>query len=325
MKVALFGGTGFVGSYLVDALLDHGHVPVLLTRPGSEERVHRRESCKTVIGTIDDPEAVRRTVADADATIYNIGILKEYPQRGITFEALHFDGARLAMDAAAEAGGSRFLLMSANGVKADGTAYQKTKYMAEQYLQSSSLDWTIFRPSVLFGDPRGRMEFATQLYRDIVDSLLPAPMFYEGLLPFGAGTMEMSPIHVRDVADAFVKSLQDEGSIGRTHCLGGPHQLSWRQILTTIGDSTGKRVVGVPAPAWAVQAVAGLLDGLDLLPVTKDQLTMLMEGNTCNSSGLLQGMGIQPTPFDAEHLRYLTNSTAVENSFQPRGVGHESG
>ena len=305
MNVAIFGGTGFVGSYLIDELLKRGHVPVLLVRSGSEAKIHRRDLCETVTGVIEDPEAVRRTVSGADAVIYNIGILKEAPKLGITFEALQFEGARLAMDATAEAGVKRFLLMSANGVKADGTAYQKTKYMAEQYLQDSGLDWTIFRPSVLFGDPRGRMEFATQLYRDIVAMPLPAPMFYDGLLPFGAGSMQMSPIHASDVAKIFVGSLQEEKSIGRIYHLGGPRNLSWKQILQTIGEATGKRVFGVPTPAWAVKVVAGLLDGLNIMPVTGDQISMLVEGNTCNSADVFRDFNIEPIPFDAEHLQYL--------------------
>ena len=83
-------------------------------------------------------------------------------------------------------------------------------------------------------------------------------------------------------------------------------------------------MIGAPTPVWAVQALAGLLEGLDVLPVTRDQLKMLMEGNTCDSIGLFRGMGIQPTPFDAEHLRYLGHTTPLGASYQPRGVGHES-
>ena len=116
MRVAIFGGTGFVGSYLVDELLEREHVPVLLVRPGSEDKISRRDACETVSGAIDNPEAVRRTIAGADAVIYNIGIIRAYPRQGITFKALHLDGARLAMDMAGEAGARRFLLMSANGV-----------------------------------------------------------------------------------------------------------------------------------------------------------------------------------------------------------------
>lgn len=308
MKVAIFGGTGFVGSYIVDELLEQGHVPVMLVRLGSEDKVRRRDMCELVSGVISNPDAVRRTVTGTGAVIYNIGILKEIPNLGITFEALQFEGARLVMDKALEAGVKRFLLMSANGVKADGTAYQKTKYMAEQYLQASGLNWTIFRPSVVFGDPRGRMEFATQLYRDIVASPLPAPMFYDGFLPFGAGTMEMSPIHVGDVAKIFVESLKADKGIGQIYHLGGSRNLSWKQILQTIGEATGKRVFGLPTPAWAVKIVAGLLDGLNILPVTRDQISMLVEGNTCDSTEVFREFDIDPVPFDAGHLQYLKNA-----------------
>lgn len=120
---------------------------------------------------------------DTDGVIYNIGILREFPRRGITFQALHSDAARRTMDAASEAGAKRYLLMSANGVKASGTAYQRTKFEAEQYLRTTALEWTIFRPSVVFSDPRDRMEFATQLLRDIIDAPLPAPLFFDGVQP----------------------------------------------------------------------------------------------------------------------------------------------
>ena len=310
MRVAIFGGTGFVGSYLVEALLARGHQPVLLTRPGSEQKVADSEVCELVAGTIEDQAAVRQTLRGADAAIYNIGILKEEPRRGITFDALHFKGARLATDEAAAAGVRRFLLMSANGVRADGTDYQKTKYMAEQYLQASGLDWTIFRPSVIFGDPRGRMEFATQLYRDILSMPMPAPLFYDGVVPTGAGSQQMSPVHAQDVARVFAESLGDSESVGKIIPLGGPQSLSWKQMLEIIGEATGRRVFGIPTPAWTVKIVAGLLASTDILPVTRDQITMLMEGNTCDSSAVFARLGIDPIPFDAEHLQYLSGPKA---------------
>ncbi len=199
-RIGLFGGTGFVGSYLVDALLASDFHPVLLVRDGSEARVRQLSRCTIVNGDIDDADAIERVVEASDALIYNIGILREFPKRGVTFAKLQDDAARRVMDAAVGAGVSRFLLMSANGVKPDGTAYQRTKYNAEAHLQDTDLDWTIFRPSVLFGDPRGHMEFATQLSAEIIDSPLPAPLFHSGLLPFNAGRFLMSPVHVTDVA-----------------------------------------------------------------------------------------------------------------------------
>ena len=78
MKVALFGGTGFVGSYMVDALLDGGHEPALLVREGSEQKVRRKDECRIVMGDVTDAESVRETLSDSEAVIYLIGIIREF-------------------------------------------------------------------------------------------------------------------------------------------------------------------------------------------------------------------------------------------------------
>ena len=119
MKVALIGGTGFVGSYLVDELIRQAHDPVLLVRPGSEPKVRHAEHCVIISGDVTDPGSVRRTLEGCEAAIYNIGILRESPRTGVTFEQLQFYGARRMMEAAGELGVGRFVLMSANGAPPD--------------------------------------------------------------------------------------------------------------------------------------------------------------------------------------------------------------
>lgn len=303
-RVALFGGTGFVGSYLVDALLARNLQPVLLVRRGSENKVEQADRCIVVSGDIDETEAVKQVIEKSDAAIYNIGILREFPSRGITFDRLQNEAARRVMDTAAASGLRRFLLMSANGIKADGTAYQRTKYLAEDYLKELELDWTIFRPSVLFGNPRGRMEFASQLSAEIIDSPLPAPLFHPGLLPLGAGRFTMSPVHVTDVATAFAESLQDPRTIGQTLHLGGPETISWREILTRLAAARGRRKLMLPAPALGVIAAAALLERFESFPITRDQVHMLLEGNAASPEDLKR-LGIEPRRFSAEELRYL--------------------
>ena len=305
MKVTIFGGSGYVGSYLIDELLEKGHHPILLIRPESRHKVNHRQHCTLIDGDIADPEAVHAAVSGADAVIYNIGILREFPVQGVTYQALHLEGARRAMDATEDAGVRRFLLMSANGVKADGTGYQRTKYEAEQYLKTTSLQWTIFRPSVLFGDPRGRMEFATQLYRDIVCSPLPAPLFYDGLLPVNAGMFRMSPVHVKDVATVFVKALNMPETTGQIYELCGPQALSWKDILQMIAAAAGTSKRTLPAPAILLKVLAAALDQYAFFPITRDQLTMLMEGNTCGGQDAFQTFGLEPAPFDTTRLSYL--------------------
>ena len=305
MKVTVFGGTGYVGGYLIDELLDKGHHPVLLVRPESRHKVRQHERCTLVDGDIASPDSIQAALSGADAAIYNIGILREFPSSNVTYEALHFEGAKRAMDVSEELGVRRFLLMSANGVKADGTGYQRTKYMAEQYLKSTGLDWTVFRPSVLFGEPRGRMEFATQLYRDIVCSPLPAPLFYEGLLPLNAGEFRMSPVHVKDVASVFVQALEMPETAGQIFALCGPLSLSWKEILKTLAAAAGTTKRAFPAPVLLLKGLATTLDQYAFFPVTRDQLTMLMEGNTCDGDDAFLTFSLEPAPFDTTSLSYL--------------------
>lgn len=311
MKVSIIGGTGFVGSYLVDELINGGHGPRLLVRPGRDARVQEPGKSEVVPGEVEDENAIAECLSGAHAVIYNIGILRELPNQGITFEELQHRAVERVIAEARAQGIRRFLLMSANGVRSDGTPYQRTKYLAEKALQDSDLDWTIFRPSVIFGDPRGRMEFCSQLRADIIDSPMPAPLFYDGLLPLHAGEFKMSPVSVRDVAAAFVNALGESWSFGQTLPLCGPDELTWKQILTTIAAAVGKTKLMLPAPALAVKSAATLFDRQTWFPITRDQIVMLLEGNTCDASEAFRRLGIEPQRFDESALSYLrTNPTS---------------
>ena len=306
MKVALFGGTGFVGSYIIDQLIDLGHKPRILVREGSDHKIQSSENCEIIYGDISNDTAIREVVDGSDAVIYSIGLIREFKSKGITFENTQFEGVVKCIEAALELNVKRFILMSANGVCPDGTNYFKTKWMAEQYLKNTDLDWTIFRPTAIFGDPRGhgRPEFCSQLNRDMISLPIPAPLFHEGLNPFGAGNFQMSMIHIEDVASIFVKSLEDKKFIGKIIELGGEN-ITWRNIIKIISKAAGKNKFTVPAPVFAVQAVASLFERFSWFPVTKDQLTMLVQGNTCDSQKIFSDNEITPISFNEENLSYL--------------------
>lgn len=306
MKIAVIGGTGFVGSYLVEELLHQGHQPRLLVRPGSGSKVVHGDQCEQVTGDVGDAVALRKTLQGCDGVIYTIGILREFPNKGITFEALQFEGAARTVDLAVKENVKRFILMSANGVKPQGTPYQTTKYRAEQHLQKSGLQWTIFRPSVIFGDPKGKMEFCTQLQQQLIDLPLPAPLFYDGLLPLHPGSFELAPVHIQDVATVFIKSLTMPETVNHVYSLCGPDRVDWKTALQTIAHASGKQKWAIPAPALVVKSVAALLDRFEFFPLSKDQLTMLMEGNTCEASGVFELFQITPTPFNEAALTYLS-------------------
>ena len=305
MKVALFGGTGFVGTHITEELINNHHNPVLLVRPGSENKVYLPDKCHVNIGDITNFESIEQTINNTDAVIYNIGIIRQFPKKGITFEAMHFEGARHCMKAAERLGVKRFILMSANGVKYDGTGYQSTKFLAEQYLKNTELEWTIFRPSLIFGDPKGKQEFCSQLRDDMLSLPLPAPLFFEGLIPWTAGQFEMSPIHIKDVASIFVKALDMEKTIGKIYELGGPETYNWIELIDIISAASRKNKWKIPAPVTPIKLAASIFERFPFFPITKEQLTMLLEGNTCDSTRSFKDFEVDLISFSVENLEYL--------------------
>ncbi len=304
MRVAIIGGTGFVGSYLVDALIAAGHEPSLLVRPGSESKVFHADKCRLVAGSLSDQASINATVDQCDAVIYNAGILRENPSQGITFENIQYRGVVDVVDAAVEAGVQRFTLMSANGIHPPQTPYQDTKYRAEEYVKQSGLVYTIFRPSVIFGDPRGKMEIATQLYEDMIRMPIPAVGFHTGLRP-STGAVMMSPVHVQDVADAFVRCIDNPSASNKEFVLGGPQDVSWTSMLERIASAVNKRKIILPMPISLMKVAAAMLDWIPAFPVTGDQLTMLAAGNTATDADLRALINRDPLPFSPETLEYL--------------------
>lgn len=302
MMVALIGGTGFIGGYLVEALLAAGDTPSLLVRPASRPRAARHAQCRQVPGDVADAASLRELLAGADAVIYNIGILRESP--GSSFDAMQRQGVERTIEAAKAAGVQRFLLMSANGVRADGTPYQRTKFLAEQALAASGLAFTIFRPSVVFGDPRGADEIASRLLREMVRPPIPAIAFHTGWRP-DPRTVHFSPVHVRDVAAAFVAALHDPATIGRCIALGGPESLSWKQMLERIAAATGRRKLFLPMPIALMRIAATVFDRFAWFPVTRDQLDMLAQGNSVDPAALAELIGQPPLAFSTDSLSYL--------------------
>ena len=317
MKVALIGGTGYVGSYIIDELIKSGHKPKLLVRNGSEHKVVQPEKCETISGDIDDDDAVSSTLDGCDAVIYLIAVIREFPQRGLTNEKLQFKGSEKVARIAEEKGVKRFLLMSALGASPDpnGSKYMQAKHLSEQAVQNTSLDWTIIRPSSLFGDPRGndRPEFCMMLDKLMLSLVpypkffpFPAPSFFTGINPFEAGNYALSMIHVKDVATLFVKILEDKDSINQKIEVGGNREVTWNEVVTSIAKATSRRVIMTPAPFFVVASIAGIFDRFAWFPAGKDQLNDLIKGSVCDSSELFKKHSINLIPFSIENLKYIS-------------------
>ena len=203
MKVFLTGGTGFVGSEVLRQLVAAGHSVRVLAREGSEGKLTAAENVEIHSGDVTDASSLVGALANCDAVIHLVGIIREFPGRGVTFRKIHVEGTGNILEAAVEQGVQRFLHMSSNCTRERGNAaYHRTKWQAEELVRDSTLDWTIFRPSVIFGPGSEFVGMLAELIRRI--PVVPV---------IGDGQYRMQPVALEQVAASFVKALEmPEGS-----------------------------------------------------------------------------------------------------------------
>ncbi|MDN3514519.1 MAG: complex I NDUFA9 subunit family protein [Candidatus Brocadia sp.] len=296
MRIFLTGSTGFVGKRILQDLLENKYQVRCLVRQGSEQKIADYKDVDIAHGDITDAGSLDGKLAGCDAVINLVGIIREFPFKGITFEKLHYEGTVNLVRAARAQGVMRFVQMSALGARRDGkTQYQQTKFRAEEFVRNSGLDYTAFRPSIIFG-PEDK--FVNQFARMLrVQQFVPV---------IGNGNYQMQPVAVENVSTGFVKSIEQKDAIGKTFDVGGPEKLDFNQIIDIISE-----VICVPShkihiPAFVMRLMAEMLDWLASFPVTTEQITMLLEGNTCDEKSFFAHFGIKPVCFKEGISKYLT-------------------
>lgn len=299
MKALLLGASGFVGGYILDEALANRIDARVLIRRGSEKKLRAPEKIEIVHGDPFDIYSLTEAMSGVDVTINLIGIIREFPNRAVTFERVHVESIRSIVAAAETVGMKRLIHMSANGASRAGVSdYQTTKRRAEELIEKSSLEATIFRPSVIFGDARGSMEFTSELAKVIGKAPL-APIFGDGLY-------ELEPVAVEDVARVFIQSIFKPETRGSTYHLGGTRRLTFLEIAETIARAvTGSPLKSVKIPLGLIHPLARLMGRFSFFPISADQLNMLLEGNCAPESAWVEVFDCKPREFNVENLAYL--------------------
>lgn len=301
MKVLLTGGTGFVGRAVLNALVQEGHqVRLLARKPGSAEiRPLASSSVEVIAGDILNPASLGPAAQGAQAIIHLVGIISEAGK--ITFEKIHAEGTRNVVQAAQAGGVRRFVHMSALGTRAGAVSrYHQTKWEAEEIVRNSGLDYTIFRPSLIFGPEDQFVNLFEKISR--LSPVVPL---------LGSATARFQPIDVGSVATAFVRALVVPEAVGTTLDLCGPDTLTLGEIVREILSATGRKRFTIRVPGWAGYAQARALELLfgRLLkrppPLNRDQLIMLSEDNTGRPEAANQLFGLGPPRFREGIRAYL--------------------
>ena len=281
--VTLFGGGGFVGRYVAQALLAAGaRVRVAERNPRAAfflKPLGGLGQTQFVAADVTRRDSVERAVDGADAVVNLVGTF------GPRLSAAHVDGAGNIAEAAAAAGAGALVHISAIGADPQSaSAYGRSKGLGEAAVRAGFAQATILRPSVVFG----REDAFTNRFARMIETL---PM-----VPVLRAQAKFQPVFVGDVADAVVTALMDPGSFGgRTFALGGPDVMSMGEIQRFLARETGreKSFVELPDAAGALIARLGFLPGA---PISWDQWLMLQQDNVVGGQEGLAALGIQPTP-----------------------------
>lgn len=250
MRIAITGGTGFVGRHLAERL-DPEQTVIVSRRTGI---------------SIDDVDALTEAFAGCEAIAHCAGINREIGDQ--TFERVHVDGTRAVIEAARRAGVTRIVLLSFLRARPEsGSPYHESKWVAEELVRDSGLEYTVLKAGMIYGPGDHLVDHVTRSVRTL-------PVF----ATVGLHERTVRPVPVADIVDVVLAAL--EGRISEpTVAVRGVDELRFSTAVRRIAAVAGRRIIVVPAPVWAIRVVAQLTEWLMVTPLlAKAQAQMLAEG-----------------------------------------------
>ena len=307
-RVFVTGGSGFVGSHVVPALIQAGHSVVALVRTANaatalRQRVGVSEAGLTTrIGDVTDPSTLTSGLEGCQAVVHLVALARDW-NNGKDLERVNTGGTVNLVAAATAAGVTRFIQLGALGVEERADLhYANSKARAERAVRESSLDWTILKPSLIWGERDGFFNIVAALVK-IPAPVVPVP---------GNGKSRFQPVWIGDVARAIVQVLGDPSTVRRSYELGGPRYWTYSEITQEVARALGKRRAVVPMPVPLISLVAGASELIRLpFPVATDQLRQLALDNIGATDAVEREFGFTPRDMGGR-LGYLRRKVSAQ-------------
>lgn len=303
--VTVFGGSGFIGKYVVRALCKRGvRVRVAMRRPhlGHELRVMGDVGqVQLVQANIRDRASIDRALEDADACVNLVAV--DHQSGRQRFDALHVEGARAVAEACAAAGITRLVHMSALGADAHApSAYLRSKAGGEAGVRAALAAATIVRPSAVFGEDD-----------DFINRIADVGRWTPVFPLIGFGRTKVQPVYVRDVAEAVARILEQADAQGGVYELGGPSVYTFKELVKYVFAEIDRPRLLIPIP-FAMGYILGLKrEALGWLPImksppTRDQVSSLKVDNVVSGADgvrTFDDLGMRPDTLEAVAPTYL--------------------
>ena len=275
MKVFVTGATGFTGSRTVPLLLAQGFDVRCLYRADSDRSALPQPEIEWVLGDVSNRPALGNSMKGAQALV-NIA-------------SLGFGHADSILGAAQDAGIRRAVFVSTTAIFTQLNARSKAvRLAAEESVQKSKLDFTILRPTMIYGSSRDRNIFR------LIRWLRTFPIFPI----FGNGEYLQQPIFVDDVAQAIARCLKNDSTIGKSYNIAGQSPLSYNQVIDTIAAQMNKRIWKIHVPSTPVVSLMKFFERIHIpLPIKSEQVLRLNENKNFDYAEAQKDFDFQPRSF----------------------------
>ena len=295
MRVAVAGGSGFVGAGIVVELHRRGENVVVLSHRPERARATLPDEVEAHKADVADPQSLGPGLAGCEALVISLAFPNspmESPRRGYTFDAVDAAGTERLVASAQAAGVRRIVYISGAGAAADAPRHWfRAKARAEAAVTGSGLEYTIIRPTWVYGPD---------------DVALNRFLGFARWLPFvpltGSGNQQLSPVFIDDVGRLAADAVRSDSARNQVFELGGPETLSMREIIRTALRVSGRRRPLLPAPAILLKLGAWPLQFLPSPPLTPNAVDFVNQPATVDTGPLLARMPRRLTPL-AEGLK----------------------
>lgn len=292
--ILLTGATGFVGSHMAKALAENNHKVRALARKTANTQKLQELGLEIAYGDVTEPASLKGALKDVDTVIHLVAIIEE--KRGATFEKINRRGTENIVEAAKQAGVKRIIHMGALGTGPfEKYPYSYTKWQGQQAVEKSGLDYTVLRPSIIFGEGDGFVTVLAKLIRR--SPVVPI---------IGSGQTRFQPIWIGDVVRCVLEILKDGRFSKKVIDVGGARILSYEEIVDEIMKALGLKRAKLHIPPSLVKLGAKALRSIGLpLLVTPEQIDLLELDNVTEPDSVERQFGFKPKALEAENIGYV--------------------